>query len=162
MGKHLSKHPPQAAADARRRSSTPPALDMVTLRRKSEEFERQLEQDMLVTRRYNDLKQNSSRKDLRRSCGTATPSPKTASSPRSFSSVMKDDPDCAVVELLFVVMETLHLNDVIIIKPVVSSHDNRESPHPFLLCVEGEHYFPVTTHRSAATGKWQASVTIKL
>lgn len=171
MGKRLSKAqvappPPVAAAGQpvdtnRRRSSTPPALDMVTLRRKSEEFERQLEQDMLLTRRYEEIKRTSSRKDLRRSCGTATPSPKTPT-PRSFTSVMKDDPNCAVVELLFVVMESMRLNDAIIIKPTVSSHDDMECPHPFLLCINKEHYFPVVTHKSAISGKWQASATIKL
>jgi len=133
---------------------------MVTLRRKSEEFERQPQQDMIATRRYEVLRRSSSRKDLRRSCGTATPSPHTPNTPRSFTSVHKSDPDSAVVELMFVLMATLKTDEITIQKTTITSHDGRKPAHPYLFCVNEQRYYPVTIEKSAAFNKYQASVSI--
>lgn len=139
---------------------TPPPLDMVTLRRKSEELERQIQQDMIATRRYEVLRRSSSRKDVRRSCGTATPSPHTPNTPRSFSSVQKSDPDSAVVELMFALMAVLKTDDITIQRTEITSHDGKKPAHPFLYCVNEQRYYPVTIEKSAAFNKYQASVTI--
>jgi hypothetical protein len=133
---------------------------MVTLRRKSEEFERQLEQDMIATRRYELLRRSSSRKSLRKSCGTATPSPHTPKSPRTFTSVQKSDPDSAVVELMFVLVATLKTEDITIQKTEITSHDGKKPAHPYLFCIEERQYCPVTIEKSTAFNKYQASVTI--
>lgn len=162
MGNKLSLRLKPAApvsVEVRRRSETPPPLDMVTLRRKSEEFERQLEQDMIATRRFEELRRSSSRKDIRRSCGTATPSPKTPTT-RSFSSVLQDDAYSATVELMFLIMETFKFEDVTIVEPIVSSHDGKKPAHQFLLCVDQKRYYPVLLAKNVAYNKYQASVTI--
>lgn len=161
MGNKKSRQtPPEASVENRRRSMTPPPLDMVTLRRKSEELERQIQQDMIATRRYEVLRRSSSRKDVRRSCGTATPSPHTPNTPRSFSSVQKSDPDSAVVELMFALMAVLKTDDITIQRTEITSHDGKKPAHPFLYCVNEQRYYPVTIEKSAAFNKYQASVTI--